>query len=301
MASPQLETINQMLRSRPPRDELNIEEARAAIEQGGALFGPEAGTTNEAVDAGGVPAEWIRGPGAGEAATIYYLHGGGYTIGSIGSHRGLISRLSKASGARALAIDYRLAPEHPFPAGLEDAVRAYRWLLAQGADPSTIVIAGDSAGGGLTLATLLSLRDAGDPLPAAAVLLSPWTDLDASGESTQTRAALDPMIPVDPLKRMAHLYAGDRPLTDPLVSPLYAGLHGLPPMLIHVGDHEVLLDDSTRLAERAKAAGVDATLEVWDEMIHVWQFFAPLLPEATQAIERIGGFIREHAAAKAAA
>jgi acetyl esterase/lipase len=156
-----------------------------------------------------------------------------------------------------------------------------------------MVIAGDSAGGGLALATLLFLRDAGDPLPAAAALLSPWTDLDSTGESMKTRAALDPMIPpMDENKTMPRLYAGDRDLRDPLVSPLYADLAGLPPMLIHVGDHEVLLDDSTRLAERAKAAGVDVTIEVWDEMIHVWQFFAPLLPEATQAIERIGGYIR---------
>jgi epsilon-lactone hydrolase len=293
MASPELQTIIQMLKERPPRDELNIQEARAGIEAAGAVFAPEEGTISDSVDVNGVPGDWITGPSATDAATIYYLHGGGYTIGSVNSHRGIISRLSKASGARAFAIDYRLAPENPYPAGLDDAVTAYRWLLAQGVDANTIVIAGDSAGGGLALSTLVALRDAGDQLPAAAVLLSAWTDLDATGDSVRTRAGVDPMIIPDPLKRMGRLYAGDIQLSDPRVSPINADLSGLPPMLIHVGDHEVLLDDSTRLAERAKAAGVDATIEVWDEMIHVWQFFAPMLPEARQAIDRIGEYIKQ--------
>jgi epsilon-lactone hydrolase len=296
MASSQLQTIIDMLTQRPPRREVNVEESRAAIEAGGALFGPEEGTVTEVADANRVPGEWITGPGATDAATLFYLHGGGYSIGSINSHRGLISRLSKASGGRAFAIDYRLAPENPYPAGLEDALTAYRWLLGQGVDPNALVIGGDSAGGGLVLKALIALRDSGDPLPAAAVLLSPWTDMDASGDSMKTRAAVDPMITPDPVKRMARLYAGDIALNDPRVSPLNADLTGLPPMLVHVGDHEVLLDDSTRLAERAEAAGVDVTLEVWPEMIHVWQFFAPLLPEATQAIERIGEFIRSRVA-----
>jgi acetyl esterase/lipase len=280
---------------------LDISALRAGIEMGGQIFGPEAGTATEAVSADGVPGEWITGPGASDAATIYYLHGGGHAIGSIDSHRGLISRLSKASGARAFAIDYRLAPENPYPAGLEDSVKAYRWLLAQGIEASSIVIAGDSAGGNLALTTLLALKDAGESLPAATVLLSPWTDLTGSGDSMQTRVDLDPMIPPDPAHHAAVAYAGDTPLTDPLVSPLFGDLSGLPPMLIHVGDYEVLLDDSTRLAEKAKAAGVDVTLEVWPEMIHVWQFFAPMVPEATEAIEVIGKYIRSHVPAEVTA
>jgi epsilon-lactone hydrolase len=299
MASPELQRIVDMLKSRTARDELSIVQSRAAIEAGGALFAPEQGTASEAADANGVPGEWITGPGAGQEATIFYLHGGGYSIGSINSHRGLISRLSKASGARAFAIDYRLAPENPYPAGLEDALTAYRWLMAQGIDPRSTVMAGDSAGGGLALSALVSLRDAGDPLPAATVLLSPWTDLQGTGDSMKTRAEVDPMINVDPAEKTARLYAGDIPLGDPRVSPINADLTGLPPVLIQVGDYEVLLDDSTRLAERAKAAGVEVTLEVWDEMIHVFQFFAPMVPEATQAIEKIGAFIRERVAAGA--
>ncbi len=212
-----------------------------------------------------MPGEWIAAPNAGaERPRIYYLHGGGYVIGSINTHRALIARLSAASGARAFAINYRLAPEHPFPAAVEDAVSAYRWLLEQGVDPATIVIAGDSAGGGLTVATLVALRDAGVPLPAAAVCLSPWTDMEGIGESAKTRKAADPMIDPEGGLAQAQLYLGGADPRTPLAAPLYADLRGLPPMLIHVGDAEVLLDDSTRLAERAKAAGVDVTLEVWD-------------------------------------
>lgn len=300
MASPQLKTITDMLKARGNRSELDITALRTGIEAAGQMFGPEQGTATEPVDAGGVPGEWIIGPDATDAATIYYLHGGGHTIGSIASHRGLISRLSKASGARALAIDYGLAPERPYPAGLDDSLAAYRWLLAQGVEPSTVVIAGDSAGGNLALATLLALKDAGDPLPAATVLLSPWTDLEGTGESMVARKDLDPMITPDPLNGVGQMYANGASLRDPLVSPLYGDLASLPPMLIHVGDHEVLLDDSTRLAERAKAAGVDTNLDVWPEMIHVWQFFAPMLPEATEAIGKIGAFIRSHMATAAA-
>jgi len=280
---------------------IDISALRAAIEIGGRFFGPDPATATDAVSADGVPGEWVSAEGASSDATIYYLHGGGHAIGSIESHRGLISRISKASGARAFAIDYRLAPENPYPAGLEDSVKVYRWLLAHGIPPSRIVIAGDSAGGNLALATLLALKDAGEPLPAATVLLSPWTDLTGSGDSMQTRADVDPMIMADPAHLTARQYAGDTPLDHPLVSPLFGDLSGLPPMLIHVGDYELLLDDSTRLADRAKQAGVDVTLEVWPEMIHVWHFFAPMVPEATEAIEVIGKFIRSHVPAEVTA
>jgi monoterpene epsilon-lactone hydrolase len=246
------------------------------------------------VEAGGVPAEWIATPEALHERGIYYLHGGGYTLGSINTHREMISRLSRAARARALAIDYRLAPEHPFPAAVEDSTAAYRWLLAIGVDPARLVIAGDSAGGGLTVATLVALRDAGDPLPAAAVCLSPWVDLEGLGESMTTRAEVDPMVQREELLQHVKAYLGDAHPRTPLAAPLYADLRGLPPLLIQVGTAETLLDDSTRLAERAKAAGVDVVLEPWDDMIHVWQFCAAILPEGQQAIDRIGEFIRKH-------
>lgn len=301
MASPQLQNIIQMLRSLPQSERGDYATARAAIDAAASWFPTPDDVALEPVDADGVPGEWIAAPGAAEDAVVYYLHGGGYTIGSINSHRSLISRISRAAGARAFAIDYRLAPEHPFPAGLEDALTGYRWLMAQGVEPSRMVIAGDSAGGGLTLATLLSLRDAGDPLPAAAVLISPWTDMTHSGESIKTRAELDPMIKADEAGTVSDAYLDGHDPKDPLVSPVFADLSGLPPMLIQVGDYEVLLDDSTRVAERAKAAGVDVTIEVWDEMIHVWHFFASMLPEGQQAIDRIGEYVRERVPARTAA
>jgi acetyl esterase/lipase len=251
------------------------------------------GTVHTPVDAGGVASEWVEVPEGSSTATILYLHGGGYTIGSMRTHRALVARLAAASVARGLTIDYRLGPEHPFPAAVEDAVSAYRWLVRGGADPATVVVAGDSAGGGLTVALLLALRDAGEPLPAAGVCISPWTDLACTGESMTTRAAADPMVQRDGLRQMAAAYlAGADPRT-PLASPLYAELHGLPPLLVHVGSAETLLDDATRLAEKARAAGVRVDLEVWDDMIHVWHAFAPLLPEAGDAIARVGGWVRD--------
>jgi acetyl esterase/lipase len=219
------------------------------------------------------------------------LHGGGYVIGSINTHRAMIARIARASNARALAIDYRLAPEHPFPAAVDDATAAYKWLLAEGYEPGKIVIAGDSAGGGLTLAALVALRDSGVPMPAGAVPISPWTDLEGTGESVRSRAAKDPMVTPGNLAESAKQYYGAHDPRDPLVSPLHANFRGLPPMLIHVGDAEILLDDATRVAERAKLAGVKVELEVWDDMIHVWHVFAKLLPEGQQAIDKIGKFV----------
>jgi acetyl esterase/lipase len=301
MASPQLEQIKQMLKSRPPRMETTAQEAQAFFEtmvQG--LQVPD-GTRREKVTANGVPGEWITNDASSDSTTLFYLHGGGYSIGSVNTHATLISQIARTARARAFAIDYRLAPEHPFPAALDDAVTAYRWLLSQGIDAKSIVIAGDSAGGGLTAATLLALRDSGDPLPGGAVLLSAWTDLAGTGESQKTRAELDPMIPAfEGVSPMAEWYIGTGSATDPLISPLYGDFNGLPPLLVHVGDHEVLLSDSTRYTEKARAAGADVTLKVWDEMIHVFQFF-PMLPEAQQAIAEIGEWVRTHVAAKAAA
>ena len=253
--------------------------------------------TFDRVDAGGVPAAWVEAPGADAGRVMLYLHGGGYVIGSIDTHRELAGRLSQAAAARVLILDYRLAPEHPYPAAVEDAAAAYRWLLADGgAVPARTVIAGDSAGGGLTVAAMLALRDAGDPLPAAGVCLSPWVDMEGIGASMTAKVDVDPMVRREGLVRMAGLYLNGADPRTPLAAPLYADLSGLPPLLIHVGTAETLLDDATRLSERARAAGVDVTLESWDDMIHVWHLFAPLLPEGQQAVERVGDYVRQRAA-----
>lgn len=295
MASQEFYALVEQLRAQPiDRPESSIEETRAGFEMMAQPV-PE-DVRGEAVDAGGVPAEWIVPPGADDDRVILYLHGGGYTIGSINTHRALVAAVARSTGARALALDYRLAPEHPFPAAVEDATAAYRWLIDGGARPAQIVVAGDSAGGGLTVATLLALRDAGDPLPAAGVCISPWVDLEGVGESMTAKADVDPIVQKDGLVKMAQAYLGGADPRTPLAAPLYADLRGLPPLLIQVGTSETLLDDATRLHARAQEAGVEVTLEPWEEMIHVWHFFGLTLPEAQQAIERIGAFVRQQTA-----
>ena len=289
MISEQLKNVIERIKSQPQNPNASIEKRRAGMERISEHVASD--VTCEPVNVSGVPAEWIAAPGAVQDRVILYLHGGGYVIGSINTHRAMIARIARASKARALAIDYRLAPEHPFPAAVDDATAAYKWLLAEGYEPGKIVIAGDSAGGGLTLAALVALRDSGVPMPAGAVPISPWTDLEGTGESVRSRAAKDPMVTQSNLAESAKQYYGARDPKDPLVSPLHANFRGLPPMLIHVGDAEILLDDSTRVAERARLAGVKVELEVWDDMIHVWHVFAKLLPEGQQAIDKIGKFV----------
>ncbi len=295
MASQELNTIIGMLKARPVNPNATVQEMRAGIDMLASVFPLPADIGLEAIDAAGVAAEWVTAPEAQPDRVILYLHGGGYVIGSIRSHRELASRLSRAAGARVLLIDYRLAPEHPHPAAVEDATAAYRWLLSQGIAPARIVVAGDSAGGGLTIATLVALRDAGQPLPAAGVCLSPWVDLEGIGDSMTSKASVDPMVQADGLRKMAQCYLGSNDPRTPLAAPLYAELSGLPPLLIQVGSAETLLDDSTRITERARKAGVDVKLEIWDDMIHVWQAFGPMLPEARQAIDVIGRFVQERA------
>jgi epsilon-lactone hydrolase len=250
----------------------------------------------ERLSAGGVDAEWIAAPNAAADRAVLYLHGGGYVMGSVNTHRDLIGRLSRAAQARVLALNYRLAPEHPFPAAVDDAVAGYRFLLQSGLQPARMAIAGDSAGGGLTLATLVAVRDAGLQLPAAGVCFSPWVDLEGTGESMKTRAHVDPIASADGTRMLAQAYLAGKSPRTPLAAPLYADLKGLPPLLIQVGDHETLLDDSNRVAQRAEAAKVKVKLEIWPEMIHVWQLFASFLPEGQEAIEGAGKFIREHTA-----
>ena len=289
MASEELQAVRELMRG-VGLDRMPIAERRAAM--AAVAADAPAGATVEPVDANGVPAEWVAASGVTGRRVLLYLHGGGYQIGSPATLRRMVTLLSAPLAARVLSVDYRLAPEHPFPAAVDDAVAAYRWLLAGGTDPATVALAGDSSGGGLALATLVALRDAGEPMPAAAFAISPWTDLALTGESLRTRAAAEVMLQPDGIPETAALYLAGADPRHPYASPLYADLRGLPPLLIHVGDAEVVLDDSTRFAARAREAGVDVTLEVWDEMPHVWHAFAGLLPEADQAIARAGDWLR---------
>jgi acetyl esterase/lipase len=245
---------------------------------------------------GGVAVEWTSVRGSSADRAVLYFHGGAYCLGSVATHRALVGNLARATAARFASLEYRLAPENPFPAAVDDAVAAYRALLAAGTPHTRIALAGDSAGGGLAAATLLALRDAGTPLPACAVCISPWLDLSCSSESMHTRAEQDPMIVPAQLRSLGECYLAGASPREPLASPLFADLHALPPILLHVGTAETLLDDSTRFAARARAAGVDVSLEVWEEMIHVWHTFSPLLPEADRAIAGIGGYLRSRLA-----
>jgi epsilon-lactone hydrolase len=294
MASEQLKKVLEIVRAQQAggTSEPTIEQLRAGIEKVAERVASD--VRCEPVTAGGVKAEWIVPPGADAERVLLYFHGGGYVMGSINTHRAMVARMARAAHARALLIDYRLAPEHPFPAAVEDATAAYRWLLAQGYKPHRIALAGDSAGGGLTLTTLLALRDAHTPLPACAVPISPWTDAEGTGASVKTKAAKDPMVREADLLRYGKLYGGDTDLKNPLISPLYGDYRGIPPLLIQVGEAEIILDDSTRVTERAKQAGVQVDLEVWDEMVHVWHIFAKLLPEAQHAIEKMGAYVIAH-------
>jgi acetyl esterase/lipase len=246
------------------------------------------------ITADSVPGEWLIPQDAPEDRALLYIHGGAWFMGSTTTHRPLVSSLAYASGVRALSINYRLAPEHPFPAGLDDCVTAYEWLLRGGVASDRIIVAGDSAGGNLALALLVALRDAGRPLPAGAVAISPATDLTFAGESRITRAHLDPFFHNLGPETTALLrgYTGDHDPRHPLISPLYAALHGLPPLLLHVGDHEALLDGVVGFGERATAAGVAAQTVVWPGMFHVFHIFAAILPEARLANAQIAAFIR---------
>jgi epsilon-lactone hydrolase len=266
-----------------------------------AAFGRStAPVTCERVSAGGVDGEWISPTDAPEDKAILYFHGGGFRIGSVASHRDLIAQIALASGCRVLAINYRLAPEHRFPAALDDAIAAYRWMLDRGLKSSNVAFAGDSAGGNLVLAAMLALRERRLPLPSSAVLMSPWTDLAATGASYVSRAEADPIHQRAMILALARNYLGGQgDPYDPLVSPLYAEFEGLPPLLIQVGDRETVLDDSVMFTDMARAAGIDVNLEVWDGMIHVFQMFGAELPEAHQAIASLAGFLDRHFQIKA--
>jgi monoterpene epsilon-lactone hydrolase len=276
----------------PAPVEIDLVKTRAEMEAIAKMFKPMARFETAPVDVEGIQAEWLIPEKVAGERTILYLHGGYYLIGSIASHRNLAANIASAAQARTLLIDYCLAPEHPFPAALEDVLKAYGWILRQGIQPEQVSLAGDSAGGGLVLTTLLALRERGMPLPACGVCQSPATDLAMSSESWKSNLKKEFVVDPNIARQIRPLYLKDGDPTNPLASPIYAELHGLPPLLIQVGSDEVLLSDSTTCAERARAAGVDVTLEVWPGMFHVWQFTAPIIPEAKRAIERIGEFIR---------
>jgi monoterpene epsilon-lactone hydrolase len=243
------------------------------------------------LDAGGVTALRVTGPESRAGYHVIYLHGGAYVFGSPSHYRNFLWRIARATRAQVLFVNYRLAPEHPFPAALDDAVAAYRWLLAEGADPSRIVIMGDSAGGGLAVSALFRLREQGIAMPAATVMMSPWTDLTVTGESNRVNAESDPLLEPEQARYIARLYLAGADPRSPDASPLYGDPTGLPRSLIQVGSDEIMLDDSLRMAQKMRAAGVDVELEVWPLMPHVWQVFAGFVPESRRAIEKIGAFV----------
>jgi epsilon-lactone hydrolase len=245
------------------------------------------------VDAGGTPAVRVSTPHSRIDHHILYLHGGAYIYGSPPLYRDLTWRICDAARAVVWMLDYRLAPEHPFPAALDDTARAYRWLLAEGVDPRRIAVMGDSAGGGLTFATLLKLRDDGEPMPAAAAGLSPWTDLTITSESSRLFAKTDPVLNLADAKYYVAWYLGDADRRSPYASPVFGDAAGLPPSLIQAGDDEMLRDDAVTMAERLRAAGVPAELELWPRMPHVWHMLARVVPEGQRAIERIGAFVQQ--------
>ena len=289
MASAELNKVLERLNSQPRNPHATVAQMRSGMERISEHVARD--VTCEGFRIGDIAAEWIVPPEAASDRAILYLHGGGYVMGSIATHRAMVARIARAAKARALAIEYRLAPEHQFPAAVEDSVAAYKWLLAQGYKPGKIVVAGDSAGGGLTLSTLLSIRDAKLPMAAGGVAISPWADLEGTGDSFKACAQRDPMVGPANLGPMAKHYIGEQDPKHPLASPIYADYRGVAPLLIQVGDAETLLDDANRVAARAKADGVKVDLEVWNDMIHVWHAFAKILPEGQHAIDKIGKFV----------
>lgn len=293
MASPQLDRVIGMMRKADPLASGDLMTIRKITEGAPAYPKPD-DITWEPVSADGVPAEWVVPDDCEPGRVVVYFHGGGYATGTIGANRGLCSHIARAARARVLSVDYRLAPEHRFPAAVDDAVSAYRFVIAQGYAPENVALGGDSSGGGLVLGTLVALRDGDEPLPGTAICICPWTDLTLSGATVDSKRDEDPMVRASVLALMAEAYLGDADPLSPTASPLFADLTGLPPLLVQVGSAELLLDDSRRFAERAEAAGVDVRLEIWDDMIHVWHSFADLLPEGREAVARIGSYVDEH-------
>jgi epsilon-lactone hydrolase len=292
MSSSEIDAIRELLRSKPRP--AGFAERRERLDAIGSTSPPAGDIRLEPIDTNGIAAEWSLAPGSDPSKVLLFFHGGGYCSGSIVSHRGMVTEAGRAARARTLAVGYRLAPEHPFPAAIEDARSAYRFLLDQGIAPSRIVIGGDSAGGGLTLALMTRVRDAREPLPACAWLVSPWVDLQMIGASLAEKAVADPLISKSYLEELASAYLAGADPANPLVSPLNADLAGLPPLLVQVGSAETLLDDAVRIARRAGAADVRVNLEIWPHMIHAWHLWAAQLEAGRRAIASAGAFIRAH-------
>jgi len=290
MSDPEIARLREIIAARPRATE--IAQMRIDADQRGRDFGLAADVSVQKVDANGVPAEWTVTPGADSNGAILYFHGGGYVICSLDSHRHLAAEVGRASGTRTLAINYRLAPEHPFPAAVEDAVASYRYLLDSGIKPKQIVLAGDSAGGGLVVAAMLAIREAGLTLPAGGWCISPWVDMEARGASFIDRAQTDPTVQKETIEMMAQWYLGGANPRHPHAAPLYGDLRGLPPLLIQVGAVETLLDDSIALARKAGISDVMVNLQIWPEMIHIWHLFFPMLEAGRCAIADGGTFVR---------
>ena len=294
MARTEIEAIRELLGSKPRP--AGWAERRRRLDEVGSTWPVADDVTVEPVDVGGIPGEWSSVPGSEDSQVLLFFHGGGYCSGSILSHRRMVTEAGRKAGRRTLALEYRLAPEHPFPAALEDAVKAWRFLRGQGIAARDIAVGGDSAGGNLTVVLMNYLRDAGEELPGCAWLVSPWTDLALTGSTLTTKEAVDPIIHEGYLRELVEAYVpkGMDP-KDPRLSPLYANLSGLPPVLIQVGSDETLLTDATRLAAAAGSADVPVTLEVWPHMIHAWPVWNARLESGREALAHAGAFIRQHA------
>lgn len=293
MAQSEIEAVRALLSSRPRP--VGWPERRKRLDDVGSVWPIADDVRLTAVDVSGVPGEYSIAPGSDPSRILLFFHGGGYCSGSILSHRRMVTEAGRAAGIRTLAIAYRLAPDHPFPAAFDDALTAWRFLRNQGISATCIAIGGDSAGAGLAIGLINQLRDAREELPACAWLVSPWTDLTMSGSTLATKAAVDPIIHKEYLNELADAYlpAGMN-RRDPRVSPLYGDLRSLPPILIQVGSAETLLDDATRLAARAGAADVRVTLEIWPHMIHAWHLWNAHLEPGRRALASAGAFIRGH-------
>ena len=293
MAQSEIDSIRALLASKPRP--VGWPERRKRLDDVGAVWPVADDVELTAVDVDGIPGEYSIVPGSDPSRVLMFFHGGGYCSGSIQSHRRLVTEAGRAARMRTLALAYRLAPEHPFPAAYDDALTAWRFLRDQGIAAANIAVSGDSAGAGLTVALISRLRDAHEALPACAWLISPWTDLTMSGSTHVSKAAVDPLIHKEYLNELADAYLpAETDRKDPRVSPLYADLKNLPPMLIQIGSEETLLDDATRLAARAGAADVAVTLEIWPQMIHAWPLWNAHLEDGRRALASAGSFIRAH-------
>ncbi|MFF1566417.1 alpha/beta hydrolase [Streptomyces sp. NPDC058293] len=276
----------------------DLDEARRAYDDffETRFAAPPQGVSFEAVDAAGVPAEWFTPHETVPGRTLLYLHGGAYIVGGPTGYHGMVGHFADTLRAKALLPDYRLAPEHPFPAAVEDSLTAYQWLLEQGTDPSSIVVAGDSAGGALAVSVLVAARNHGLPMPAASIPISPWANLEHTGDSMTTKHGIDPLNTREGLVNAAAVYLGGAPTSSTTASPVFADLRGLPPTLVQIGEREVMLSDAVRLAGHLAEAAVHTRLDVWPGMPHVWHLLADTLPQARQAIADASAFAEQHLA-----